>query len=530
LTPGFGRRVAIVVIVAIGLALVLQVATADGPDAVSGSVGGDYPSFYAAGSIVLDDPGLDSGRFYEPDRQFEAQGPVLGADRDGNLFFAYPAFFVVPFVPLAALDFGASYLVHTLLMAFALAGALLLLRPLSATVRSHPVEAFALALTFFPMFRGVTGGQNTALSLLLIAVTWRSLDHRRDLPAGVAAALLLFKPPLALPFLGALVLARRWRAVGAAAGTVVALDLLGAAATDLAWPSAWADAVRYLDRVDTPFNVQNFVSMPGAAEALFGIDSAAANVVGFGLAALIAVGVAHTWLRDIGTLGERIALTTAGALAMSPHALYYDAGLLVLVGIVLIDDRPDLRRWLPLAWLAGFTHLAAEPLVGAADHPPVRRVLVAIDRGAHLAQRMPQLRFLLPAHGHPHERHRRRRQNRQQHDDDEQLDEGVAVRGAERHYLILNCTGTNCSGSVCPSGDVPAPDTASVPAPAAIGSNWMLASRPEPDAPVVSPGREITMSTRPAASSITGRNVTGWPPCAMKPPCETLRARSSAGS
>lgn len=394
MTSGFGRRAAIAVVLAVAVALVVQVATADGPVAVSGSVGGDYPSFYAAGSIVLDDPGLDPDRLYDPATQFAAQEPVLDPDRDGNLFFAYPAFFVIPFVPLAALGFGLSYFVHTLLMALALAGALALVRPMSATVRTHPVEAFALALTFFPMFRGVTGGQNTALSLLLVTVTWRSLHDGRDVPAGIAATLLLFKPPLALPFLAALFLARRWRAVGSAAATVVALALVGAAATDFAWPSAWLDALRYLDRVDTPFNVQNFVSLPGVAEAVFGIDTVAASVVGYGLAAVVALAIGWVWWTERGDLDLRVALTTAGSLAMSPHALYYDAGLLVLVALVVVDRRPELRRWLPVVWIAGLSHLAADAL-------GVSPVLLLVVGALGLTALMTQARNTVPAVAEP---------------------------------------------------------------------------------------------------------------------------------
>lgn len=360
--PGFGRRVAVAVLAAVGLALVLQVVTADGRDATSGGVGGDYPAFYAAGDVALDDPGLDPGDFYDPETQFAAQEPVLDPDRDGNLFFAYPAFFVAPYMPLAALDFGASYLIHTVLMLAALLAAFAAMRPMTSLVRNHRLEVLAVSLTFFPLFRGITGGQNTALSLLLIAVMWRSLHDGREVPAGIAAALLLFKPPLALPFLGALVLARRWRAVAASVATAIALYGLGALLTGPSWPSAWLDAVRYLDRVDTPFNVQNFVSVPGAAEAVFGIDSTAATAVGFGLAAVAVAIVSWTWWREVGDLASRIALTTAGALVISPHALYYDSGLLVLVAIVLVERRPELRRWVPVLWAAGLTHLAADAL------------------------------------------------------------------------------------------------------------------------------------------------------------------------
>lgn len=359
---GFRRRAAVSVLVAIGLALVIVVATAEGPDAVSGGLGGDYPSFYAAGEILLDDPGLDPERFYDPGTQFEAQEPVLPPDSEGNLYFAYPAFFVAPFVALAAFGFEVSYFLNVVLMLAAVWLALHLLRPCSRIVRERPVETLAVALTFYPLFRGVTGGQNTALSLLAFAVVWRSLDDGRELPAGIAAGLLLFKPPLALPILGGLLLSRRYKAVTASVVTAVALYAVGALLTGPSWPAVWLDAVRYLDEVDTPFNVQNFVSLPGVAEAVFGVDSTAAAVVGFGLAAIVVVVVSLVWLRGERDVDVLISITVSGSLLISPHALYYDAGLLVLVGVVIADRRPDLRRWLVLLWAAGFTHLLADPL------------------------------------------------------------------------------------------------------------------------------------------------------------------------
>lgn len=356
------RRAAAATLFALGLALVLIVVTADGPAAVSGGLGGDYPSFYAAGDLVLDEPGLDPERFYEPDNQFDAQAPVLPPDSDGNLYFAYPAFFVAPFVPLAALDFPLSYLVNVAVMVAAAIGALHLLRPNSPTIRNHWIETVAVSLTFFPLFRGISGGQNTALSLLAFALVWRTLHDGRQVGTGVAAGLLLFKPPLALPLIGGLLLARRFRAVAASIVTAVALYGLGAVLTGPTWPWAWIDALRFLDRVDTPFNVQNFVSLPGAAEAVFGIDSTAATVVGFGLAAVVVVLVSALWWRGPVDAGGLVAVTAAGALLISPHALYYDAGLLVLVGIVVMDRLPSRRRWVPVLWAAGFSHLLADPL------------------------------------------------------------------------------------------------------------------------------------------------------------------------
>ena len=360
--PGRGRRAASAVLFALGLSVVLVVVTADGPDAVSGGLGGDYPSFYAAGKLVLEDPGLAAERFYDPPRQFLAQEPFLPSNADGNLYFAYPAFFVGPFALLAAAGFTTSYLLSVVLMVGAVAIAFRILEPCSATLRTHRVEAIAVALTFFPLFRGVTGGQNTALSLLLFAVVWRGLHEDREVSVGIAAGLLLFKPPLALPLIGSLLLARRYRAVAASFATAVALYVLGAVLTSPSWPAAWVDAVRYLDEVDTPFNVHNFVSLPGAAEALFGIDSRVATLVGGLLGLAVAVLTAWTWWRKDGDIGLAMAVVVSGALLISPHALYYDAGLLVLVGLVLMDRRSELRRWMPLLWAAGLSHLFADAI------------------------------------------------------------------------------------------------------------------------------------------------------------------------
>lgn len=381
--PGFGRRVAVAVLVALALALVIVVVTADGPDAVSGGLGGDYPSFYAAGEIARLDPGLDPDRFYDPVVQFSTQEPFLPSDTDGQLFFAYPAFFVAPYVPLAAVGFELSYLLHVLVMVGAVVLALWVLRPVSRVVREHGLETLAVVLTFYPLFRGVTGGQNTALSLLAFAVVWRSLHDGREIPAGVAAGLLLFKPPLALPILGGLLLGRRFAAAGASVATAVGLYVIGALLTGPAWPTAWLDAVQFLDEFDTPFNVHNFVSLPGAAEAIFGIDSTAATVIGFSLAAVVIVLVSLAWLRRDLDLDVLMAITVSGTLLISPHALFYDAGLLVLVGLVLADRRPDLRNWLVVLWTAGFVHLLAGPL----DVDPLVLVVVAAFALAMTADR-----------------------------------------------------------------------------------------------------------------------------------------------
>src|SRR5688572_6168692 len=89
--------------------------------------------------------------------------------------------------------------------------------------------------------------------------------------------------------------------------------------------------------------------------------------------------------------------------------------------------------------------------------------------------------------------------------------------------------GMNWSAAGPPPGIVAEPDTASAPVPAVSGSISSAASRPDVDAPVLSPGRTMTMSRRPLLSSFWLLNAGVAPPCRMNVPSCTLRMRISAG-
>ncbi len=364
------RRGALAVLLALAAALAIVVLSADGAEVVSGRLGGDYPAFHAAGELVLAEPGLEAAALYDPELQNAEQAKVLPPSEDGRLYFGYPAFYAAPFALLAMLPYDLAYLAYTALMTAALAAAIALVRPMCRLVRDRPVETMAVAVTFYPMFRAVGGGQNTSLTLLLMVGFWRLLRDDRDGAAGLILALLLYKPVFAIPFLGVLVLSRRWRVLGGAAVGTGVLYAVGALVTGPGWVGAWVDAIRYLDRSDTPFNVHNFVSVPGAAEAVFGIDSPAATVVG-GLTVIVLGGVI-SWLwvleRRLPDAGRRgrldllVPLTGLGALVMTPHALHYDAGLLLLAAAVLVERGAARPVALAVGWSAGLLALVAEPL------------------------------------------------------------------------------------------------------------------------------------------------------------------------
>ncbi len=332
-----------------------------GSGTLSGRLGGDFPAFYAAGSIVADG---DWAHLYDPDRQLAEQAELFG-DTGGTdyLYFAYPPHAAALYRPLAALTYRTAYVVHTLAMVAALAGALALMRPMVATVRRHFTVALAGSLLLYPMLRAVTGGQNTALSLLALAATWRLLHDDRDTAAGVVLALLLYKPQLALPLIGLLALARRWRAVAAALAGAGVLWALGAALLGAGWVGSWWASVSDFAVQDAEVNSHNAISWLGAAEAVLGAGTGLARLVALPLVAATVAWLVWLWARARVDLATRMALTCVGLILISPHAMFYDGGLLVLAAVVAMD-RLGAEATMPvaLAWGAAWLQLGGEPL------------------------------------------------------------------------------------------------------------------------------------------------------------------------
>ncbi len=117
---------------------------------------------------------------YDPAAQANAQVGLFADEDRGFLYFSYPPHVAAIYVPLAQLDYRVSFVAHTALMAGALVLGLWLLRPLLGWVERNFEVAVAGSLLFYPMLRGVTSGQNTALTFLLIALAFRAWDDDRD--------------------------------------------------------------------------------------------------------------------------------------------------------------------------------------------------------------------------------------------------------------------------------------------------------------------------------------------------------------
>lgn len=340
----YGRAV----LIAVAAAFAISVLAATGADTVSGRLGGDFPAFYAAGSIVGDGDWAD---LYDPDRQAEAQEALFPETDGAYLYFAYPPHVAALYRPLAALDYRLAYAVHSIAMAAALAGAIALMRPMVGLFRRHGEACFTVALVSYPLLRAVTGGQNTAMTLLLLAAVWRAHHDGRDVAAGLCLGLLVYKPQFAVPLAGLFLVTGRFRTVASAAAGAGAAWVVGALTMGVGWVGTWWDEVATFAELDADVNAHNAVSWPGVVEGLFGAGSTAAKLIAAPVVLGVAMALVVLWRSPLVRDELRWAATFAGLVVMSPHAMFYDAGLTVIAGLILLGvDDGRARALLALAW------------------------------------------------------------------------------------------------------------------------------------------------------------------------------------
>lgn len=362
------KRLSVALLVALALSLLLTLLSGSGADTGAGRLGGDYPAFYAAGRIAADD-GLE--HVNDLDHLEAAQVDLFPADEDeGFLTWAYPPHVALVYRPLAALPYRASYAVHTALMVAAFVGALLLARPLLPWLRSAALPAAAAGLAFYPMFRGVGSGQNTALTLLLLVLAWRASATGRDGWAGVALGLLLYKPQFAAIALAVWVIGGRWRALPTFAGVGAATWAITAAFAGTGWVGAYLDDLDAY-RATEDVNAANHVALTEVAEAV-GLPTA----VGAAAALVVGLLVARRWWRNrsLDDAGEGLALGVAvlapALLLCALHAVFYDEGLVLLTAAIAVQWGQ--ARVAAALWALAFV----DPLKDSLDWSPSALVVI----------------------------------------------------------------------------------------------------------------------------------------------------------
>lgn len=308
-------------------------------------LGIDYAIFHTGGRILT---AGDEASLYEESEFLAALAATTGEeDQDPSRLFVNPPIFAALFMPLAELPYRTGLLIWTGMGILALGAGL---RFGGGRISLAMVTG---ALLFYPVFVGFRLGQNSFLSLLLLATCFAMLGKGNHTLAGVALGLLMFKPQLALgTALWWTIDFRRYRRAWIAAlATAGSLAIIGW----LLWPDTTRAYVMGLPEL-VGFRNPEFLRSTFSPSSFFALilpGRETAVVVLTVLAALGGLGWFWSYWRDHRTdLAGLFALSVVLSLWMSPRTVVYDWTILLIPAIILATRRRDLKdTWLMLGGL-----------------------------------------------------------------------------------------------------------------------------------------------------------------------------------
>ena len=312
---------------------------------------GDFPAFYAAGHLAA---GGSTEQLYSLDLQADIQNRFWPSLNGSFHVFAYPPLFGSLCSLLARFDPLTAKLME-LVFALLLLGMAICLGSKTFSLESQKLwlPLFTLALLFPPLFVGTLGGQNTALSLLILALTSELLLRERALTAGFVSAFWLFKPQygcLAAPFFFLCASDRVSYLLGFVATTLM-LFSLNTVCFGVGWLQDWISALGMLGGMNdlTVMNQRIIVSLPGfvraVSEQLLVSPSTARSLA----ISVLVVGYVATafFLQRRLILSKGLALALVGPLVvlLSPQTAFYDLGIAILPVLSRVRPEQDRSFW-----------------------------------------------------------------------------------------------------------------------------------------------------------------------------------------
>jgi Glycosyltransferase family 87 len=344
----------------VALGFLASLMSGDGASTIGGRLGADYPAFYAAGRIIVEGDGRD---LYRWERQLLAQQGLFPPQENLFMPFPYPAFVAVAYSPLALLSYRVSYFIHTMFMSGALLLALWAMRPMSTAIAEQSFLVFALLIFYYPLLKSIIGGQNTVITLLLVALLWRAVTDGKDFRAGVCLGLLLFKPQYGLPIIGLFLLSGRWKVVAASALTGLVQWVIGVWISGWGWVSVWVGYANWVARTAANIDKHNGISWIGFLEGILGTESRFGAALAYILAGITVAVTCWVWWRRARRqeFSAQMGIAMGSVLLIPPHAFYYDAGLLAFTWISLISkDWKYKTEIIAGVWILGFSQVLAE--------------------------------------------------------------------------------------------------------------------------------------------------------------------------
>jgi hypothetical protein len=247
------------------------------------------------------------------------------------------------------------------LMVMAAVGSVLLLRPLSSVVRRYPAAVIAAAVLFQPLLASLIGGQNTAVTMLLISGAARAEASGHPILAGTAVGLLAYKPQYGIPLALVIGLSGKWRVVGGIASAWGALYLAGVAVLGWGWVGPWWENASAFRDTNATANGDLFISWSGYAEHIAGMGGSSGRLLAVMVGGLGVIAMVWVWRRRPEAVAARYAVAALGLVLIAPQSLFYEAGIGAIALLLLADVDGRVRPFALGAWIGGWLYIATAP-------------------------------------------------------------------------------------------------------------------------------------------------------------------------
>jgi Glycosyltransferase family 87 len=325
------RAYSVLLLVAYAAAIVGLLATAHGiVDAAGRPVGTDFANVYAAGKLAL---AGEPAQAYDWPAHHEMQKRISGREDIPYYGWHYPPAFLLVAALLAALPYLAALFIY---QAATLAAYLAVVRKIAG----RP-EAWLLALAFPAVFVNLTHGHNGFITAALLGGALLVLD-RRPLLAGALLGCLAYKPQFGLLVPLVLAATGRWRTIGAAAATVLAIAgltwaLFGMDVFVAFWRSLPMTQRVILEGAPGFYKIQSVY----AALRQLGVPGGIANAVQMATTLGAAGALVVLW-RSAAAFELQAAGLLIGCVLATPYALDYD--LVVLAPAIAFVAAHGMRQ------------------------------------------------------------------------------------------------------------------------------------------------------------------------------------------
>lgn len=318
--------------------------------------GTDFVPFYAAARIARSD---GPSQMYDLQLQQKVESDLGNFNiqlQDVRIYLNPP--FVVPFVSLVATpNFVTSLVLWEALMAlFILVGTVLVFQILRPHFSKQVLIIFLLGiLFFFPGYKSLVIGQNSAMLFLGACIWVYGLTLRKDWLAGLGLALMTVRPHLALPLALPFIFKRRavwWWFLFGAGGLFVFSLLYSGVEGILGFIKVLSISASATNTTTGESNMLNLIGVlirlfPAAPVSVF-------RWIGWITYFISMIGLCVIWVKVPEIQGKHIGLALLITTFTAPHIHMHDLILWALpLALILLSVKEDpnlIRKLTPLPW------------------------------------------------------------------------------------------------------------------------------------------------------------------------------------